>query len=84
MGDSCSTGIVATSAHCHTPQMFTPPASSPPLPPSLPSHLQVLDGMDLVQLIESKGSSSGKTSAEVVIKASGELPVDATADAEAA
>ena len=43
-------------------------------------------GMDVAKLIESKGSSSGKPSAEIVIKASGELPVDGegAAAAEAA
>jgi len=38
---------------------------------------KVLQGYDLVQLIEGKGSQSGKTSAEVVIVDSGELPLDA-------
>ena len=41
----------------------------------------VLEGQELVKLIEAKGSSSGKTSAEVSIKASGELPVEAEAAA---
>jgi len=38
---------------------------------------KVLEGYDLVQLIEGKGSKSGKTSATVVIADSGELPLDA-------
>ena len=35
---------------------------------------EVLEGMDLIRKIESKGSSSGKPSAKVVIADSGELP----------
>jgi cyclophilin family peptidyl-prolyl cis-trans isomerase len=34
---------------------------------------KVLEGMDIVKLIESKGSSSGKTAVEIVIDDSGEL-----------
>jgi cyclophilin family peptidyl-prolyl cis-trans isomerase len=41
----------------------------------------VLEGSDLVQLIESKGSSSGKTSVEITISDSGEIPVEPSADA---
>mmetsp|Transcript_2485 Transcript_2485/g.6031 ORF Transcript_2485/g.6031 Transcript_2485/m.6031 type:complete len:209 (-) Transcript_2485:791-1417(-) len=40
---------------------------------------KVVDGMDLVKKIESYGSQSGKTSAEIVIADSGELEVDAEA-----
>lgn len=36
-------------------------------------HLRVIDGMDVVDKIEMVGSSSGKTSAKVVIKECGEL-----------
>lgn len=41
----------------------------------------VLEGSDLVKLIESKGSSSGKTSVEITISDSGEIPVEPSADA---
>eukprot|EP00968_Pinguiococcus_pyrenoidosus_P006485 scaffold434_cov186-Pinguiococcus_pyrenoidosus.AAC.146 len=37
---------------------------------------EVQEGMDLVSLIESKGSQSGKTSATVTIADSGELPLE--------
>ena len=40
---------------------------------------EVLEGMDVVKAIEALGSSSGKTSKEISIKASGELPADASA-----
>lgn len=43
---------------------------------------RVLEGEELVRTIEGKGSSSGTTSATIVIKASGELPLSA-ADAAA-
>ena len=55
-------------------------------PPSLPAlfsthtHAQfgeVLEGIELVKTIESKGSQSGKTNVDIVIKASGELPMEA-------
>ena len=35
---------------------------------------KVLEGMDIVKAVEAVGSQSGKTSQEVVITASGELP----------
>lgn len=38
---------------------------------------RVLEGMDVVKTIESKGSGSGKTSVQIVIVDSGELPVEA-------
>ena len=41
---------------------------------------RVLEGVELIKLIEGKGSPSGTTTVEVRIKASGELPVDASAE----
>ena len=40
---------------------------------------RVLEGMDLVNMIEAVGSQSGKTSKVVTISDSGELPLAATA-----
>jgi peptidylprolyl isomerase len=37
---------------------------------------EVLEGQELVKTMEGVGSPSGKTAKDVVIKASGELPVD--------
>jgi cyclophilin family peptidyl-prolyl cis-trans isomerase len=37
---------------------------------------EVLEGMDVVTKIESKGSGSGKPSAKIVIADSGELAMD--------
>ncbi len=37
---------------------------------------RVLEGMDIIKAIEAKGSSSGKTSVEIAIADSGELPMD--------
>ena len=48
-------------------------ADTPSLPSSLQVFGEVLDGMDIVKLIESKGSQSGSTSAKVTIADSGEL-----------
>jgi len=44
---------------------------------------KVLEGEELVKLVEGKGSPSGKTSAEVVIADSGEIAMDAAANAAA-
>ena len=38
---------------------------------------KVIDGMDLVKKIESKGSQSGKTSGTIRIADSGEIPLEA-------
>ena len=49
------------------------------LPPLLPNQVvfgRIIDGMDLVKLIESKGTSGGKTSVEISIADSGELPME--------
>jgi cyclophilin family peptidyl-prolyl cis-trans isomerase len=45
---------------------------------------RVLEGEELVKLIEGKGSSSGKTSAEITIADSGELPMEEGGAAAAA
>ena len=36
---------------------------------------EVVDGMDIVKLVESKGSNSGSTSGKITIADSGELPL---------
>jgi len=43
---------------------------------------EVLEGMDIVRQMEAVGSQSGKTSKDVVIADSGELPMDAAAAAD--
>ena len=43
---------------------------------------RVLDGMDLIKQVEAIGSGSGKTSKDVRIADSGELPIDASSAAD--
>ena len=71
-----------------------PPLRPPPLPPCYAPCLRldgkhvvfgrVLEGMDVVKAVEAKGSSSGKTSAEIVIVDCGELPLTSGETAAAA
>jgi peptidyl-prolyl isomerase F (cyclophilin D) len=37
---------------------------------------KILEGMDIVSAVEAVGTQSGKTSQEVLISASGELPME--------